>query len=73
VPDYTAAVTATTGIALARIISILRRAVCYAARQASLAEMAALANIPVKIGGVDGSQVEAYVAAGRLTEVAIIA
>ena len=36
----------------------------------SLAEMAALANIPVKIGGVDGSQVEAYVAAGRLTEVA---
>jgi predicted PolB exonuclease-like 3'-5' exonuclease len=32
--------------------------------------MAALANIPVKIGGVDGSQVEAYVAAGRLTEVA---
>jgi predicted PolB exonuclease-like 3'-5' exonuclease len=36
----------------------------------SLAEMAALANIPVKIGGVDGSQVEAYVAAGRLSEVA---
>ena len=35
----------------------------------SLAEMAALANIPVKIGGVDGSQVEAYVEAGRLTEV----
>jgi hypothetical protein len=32
--------------------------------------MAALGNIPVKIGGVDGSQVEAYVAAGRLTEVA---
>jgi predicted PolB exonuclease-like 3'-5' exonuclease len=32
--------------------------------------MAALANIPVKIGGVDGSQVEAYVAAGRLNEVA---
>ena len=31
--------------------------------------MAALANIPVKIGGVDGSQVEAFVAAGRLTEV----
>ena len=31
--------------------------------------MAALANIPVKIGGVDGSQVEAYVEAGRLTEV----
>jgi len=29
----------------------------------SLAEMAALANIPVKIGGVDGSQVEAYVEA----------
>ncbi len=36
----------------------------------SLAEMAALANIPVKIGGVDGSQVEAYVAEGRLKEVA---
>jgi predicted PolB exonuclease-like 3'-5' exonuclease len=32
--------------------------------------MAALANIPVKIGGVDGSQVEAYAAAGRLAEVA---
>jgi hypothetical protein len=32
--------------------------------------MAALAKIPIKIGGVDGSQVEAYVAAGRLTEVA---
>jgi hypothetical protein len=32
--------------------------------------MAALAKIPVKIGGVDGGQVEAYVAAGRLTEVA---
>jgi hypothetical protein len=32
--------------------------------------MAALANIPVKIGGVHGDQVEAYVAAGRLTEVA---
>ena len=31
--------------------------------------MAALANIPVKIGGVDGSQVEAYVEAGRLAEV----
>ena len=36
----------------------------------SLAEMAALANIPVKIRGVDGSQVEGYVAAGRLPEVA---
>jgi len=36
----------------------------------SLAEMAALAKIPVKIGGVDGSQVEAYVAAKWLTEVA---
>jgi 3'-5' exonuclease len=33
--------------------------------------MAALANIPVKIGGVDGSQVEAYVEAGRLPEVAV--
>ena len=29
-----------------------------------------LAKIPVKIGGVDGSQVESYVAAGRLKEVA---
>jgi predicted PolB exonuclease-like 3'-5' exonuclease len=36
----------------------------------SLAEMAALADIPVKIDGVDGSQVEAYVEAGRLSEVA---
>ena len=35
----------------------------------SLAEMAALANIPVKIGGIDGGQVEAYVEAGRLAEV----
>src|SRR5258708_7076165 len=30
----------------------------------------AAASIPVKMGGVDGSQVEAYVAAGRLAEVA---
>jgi 3'-5' exonuclease len=41
-----------------------------ASTKPSLAEMAALANIPAKIGGVDGSQVEAYVAAGRLSEVA---
>ena len=41
-----------------------------ASAKPSLAEMAALAKIPVKIGGVDGSQVEAYVAAGRLAEVA---
>ena len=41
-----------------------------ASAKPSLAEMAALTNVPVKIGGVDGSQVEAYVAAGRLTEVA---
>jgi predicted PolB exonuclease-like 3'-5' exonuclease len=41
-----------------------------ASAKPSLAEMAALANIPVKIGGVDGGQVEAYVAAGRLSEVA---
>ena len=41
-----------------------------ASAKPSLAEMAALANIPVKIGGVHGDQVEAYVAAGRLTEVA---
>jgi predicted PolB exonuclease-like 3'-5' exonuclease len=41
-----------------------------ASTKPSLAEMAALANVPVKIGGVDGSQVEAFVAAGRLAEVA---
>jgi len=41
-----------------------------ASAKPSLAEMAALANVPVKIGGVHGSQVEAYVAAGRLTDVA---
>jgi 3'-5' exonuclease len=41
-----------------------------ASTKPSLAEMAALANIPVKIGGVDGSQVEAFVAASRLAEVA---
>ncbi len=41
-----------------------------ASTRPSLAEMAALGNIPVKIGGIDGSQVEAFVAAGRLTEVA---
>jgi predicted PolB exonuclease-like 3'-5' exonuclease len=40
-----------------------------ASTRPSLAEMAALGNIPVKIGGVDGSQVEAFVAADRLTEV----
>lgn len=40
-----------------------------ASAKPSLAEMAALANIPVKIGGIDGSQVEAYVTAGRLPEV----
>ncbi|MBK8210866.1 MAG: hypothetical protein IPK78_13795 [Rhodospirillales bacterium] len=34
-----------------------------ASAKPSLAEMAALASIPVKIGGIDGSQVEAYVAA----------
>lgn len=41
-----------------------------ASAKPSLAEMAALANIPVKIGGIDGSQVESYVEAGRLNEVA---
>lgn len=41
-----------------------------ASAKPSLAEMAALANIPVKVGGMDGSQVEAYVEAGRLNEVA---
>jgi predicted PolB exonuclease-like 3'-5' exonuclease len=41
-----------------------------ASAKPSLAEMAALASIPVKIGGIDGSQVEAYVEAGRLNEVA---
>lgn len=44
---------------------------CYGASpKPSLAEMAALADIPVKIGGIDGSRVEEYVAAGRMTEVA---
>lgn len=41
-----------------------------ASTKPSLAELAALASIPVKIGGIDGSQVEAYVEAGRLPEVA---
>lgn len=41
-----------------------------ASAKPGLAEMAALASIPVKIGGIDGSQVEAYVEAGRLPEVA---
>lgn len=44
---------------------------CYGASpKPSLAEMAALADIPVKIGGMDGSRVEEYVAAGRMAEVA---
>jgi 3'-5' exonuclease len=36
----------------------------------SLAEAAALIGVPAKSGGIDGSQVEAYIAAGRLQEVA---
>ena len=44
-----------------------------ASAKPSLAEMAALTHIPVKIGGIDGSQIEAYVAAGRLTGWRIIA
>ena len=36
----------------------------------SLAELAALAGIPAKPGGMDGSQVEEYVAAGRMDDVA---
>jgi predicted PolB exonuclease-like 3'-5' exonuclease len=36
----------------------------------SLTELAALVGIPAKIGGIDGSQVEPMVAAGRLEEVA---
>lgn len=40
-----------------------------ASTKPSLAEMEALAKIPVKIGGVDGGQVEALVMAGQLAEV----
>jgi predicted PolB exonuclease-like 3'-5' exonuclease len=36
----------------------------------SLGEMAALLGIPAKLGGVDGSQVEALAQAGRLDEIA---
>jgi 3'-5' exonuclease len=36
----------------------------------SLAELAALSGIPAKIAGIDGSQVEPMVAAGRLEELA---
>ena len=67
-----AVVVAITGIASAMITSIF--ATCFsgygASAKPSMAEMAALADIPVKIDGVDGSQVEAYVEAGRLSEVA---
>ncbi|MBK8174651.1 MAG: hypothetical protein IPK66_05020 [Rhodospirillales bacterium] len=41
-----------------------------ASAKPSLAEMAALADIPVKIGGIDGSYVEAFVEAGKLADVA---
>ncbi|HKU65948.1 MAG TPA: 3'-5' exonuclease [Rhizomicrobium sp.] len=41
-----------------------------ASTRPSLAELAAISGIPAKIGGIDGSQVEAMVAAGRLEEVA---
>jgi len=42
-----------------------------ASARPSLAELAALSGIPAKIGGIDGSQVEAMVAEGRLEEVAM--
>jgi hypothetical protein len=41
-----------------------------ASARPSLAELAALSGIPAKIGGIDGSQVEVMVAAGRLEEIA---
>jgi predicted PolB exonuclease-like 3'-5' exonuclease len=41
-----------------------------ASARPSLAELAALSGIPAKIGGIDGSQVESIVAAGRLEELA---
>ena len=43
-----------------------------ASAKPSLAEMAALADVPVKIGGIDGSRVEAYAEAGRLSGCATI-
>jgi len=41
-----------------------------ASARPSLAELAALSGIPAKTGGIDGSQVEPLVAAGRLEELA---
>jgi predicted PolB exonuclease-like 3'-5' exonuclease len=41
-----------------------------ASTRPSLAEAAALIGVSAKSGGIDGSQVEAYIAAGRLQEVA---
>jgi predicted PolB exonuclease-like 3'-5' exonuclease len=41
-----------------------------ASARPSLAELAALSGIPAKIGGIDGSQVELMVAAGRMEELA---
>ena len=41
-----------------------------ASARPSLAELAALSGIPAKIGGIDGSQVEGLVAAGKLEELA---
>ena len=41
-----------------------------ASARPSIAELAALSGIPVKIGGMDGTRVESIVAAGRLEELA---
>lgn len=41
-----------------------------ASARPSLAELAAISGVPAKLGGIDGSQVEPMVAAGRLEEVA---
>ena len=41
-----------------------------ASARPSLTELAALSGIPAKIGGIDGSQVESMVLAGRLEELA---
>ena len=41
-----------------------------ASARPSLGEMAALSGIPAKLGGMDGSQVEAMMQAGRLDEIA---
>ena len=41
-----------------------------ASAKPSLAELAALAGVPAKPGGIEGSQVEEFVAAGRMDDVA---